>query len=196
VESIGEDRNHYWIHKAVPRFETERLLIREISLEDAPSYQRNFADWEIIRNLAKHVPWPYPENGAFEFIKNILLPQQGKERWWWGLFLKDQPEEIIGVVEFYRDTCPDNRGFWLAKKHWGKGLMIEAVQPLTDYAFTQLGFEKLILSNALGNDQSRKIKEKGGAKFLGLKSGEFVDPSFSQLEMWEITKESWLENKG
>lgn len=195
VELVQAERNHYWIHTGVPRFETERLLLKEISLKDAESYQKNFAHWDIIRYLAKHVPWPYPENGAQEFIRNVILPQQGKERWWWGVFLKDQPDELIGVVEFYRDTVPDNRGFWLAKKHWGQGLMAEAVKPLTDYAFTQLGFEKLVLSNALGNMQSRRIKEKAGAKFLGIKSGKFVDPTHTELELWEMTRENWLQEQ-
>lgn len=193
VDSISEDRNHYWIHKNVPRFETKRLILREISMDDAGSYQKNFAEWEIIRQLAPVVPWPYPENGAREFIEKVIIPNQGRDRWWWGLFVKSNPKEIIGVVDFYRKRCPDNRGFWLARKHWGQGLMAEALQPLITYSFNQLGFDKLIFSNALGNEQSRKIKEKTGAKFLRTEPAKFVDPSYTHRELWEMDREDWLK---
>ena len=38
--------------------------------------------------------------------------------------------------------------------------MTEAVKPITDYAFDVLGFEKLVLANAVGNSASRRMKWK------------------------------------
>lgn len=73
------------------------------------------------------------------------------------------PKELIGAIELRRKGEPDNRGFWLAKKHWGRGIMTEAVIPVLEYAFNELGFEKLIFSNAVGNKRSHRIKEKTGA---------------------------------
>jgi RimJ/RimL family protein N-acetyltransferase len=83
-------------------------------------------------------------------------------------------------------------GFWLAKQHWGKGLMSEAVWPVTDYAFDCLGFDQLIFSNALGNRRSRRIKEKMGATFLRTEPAAFVDPEFTEHELWQLTKDDWL----
>ena len=41
-------------------FETERLILKPITKQDIASYQKNFADYEVIRFLAATVPWPYP----------------------------------------------------------------------------------------------------------------------------------------
>ncbi len=110
-----------------------------------------------------------------------------------GDFLKDTPGELIGVVDLRRNDESENRGFWLAQKHWGKGIMAEAVIPVMDYAFSDLGFEKMILSNALGNHASRRIKEKTAARYIGTEPAKFVDPQYAVRELWEITKADWAK---
>ena len=96
---------------SVPTLKTSRLVLRMVRLEDSPSYQRNFSDYEVIRYLSHLVPWPYPEDGVYGFLKDIILPPQGKDRWTWAIFLKEEPEEVIGVVDLWREGRPENRGF-------------------------------------------------------------------------------------
>jgi RimJ/RimL family protein N-acetyltransferase len=179
----------------IPTFETERLFLRAVTEEDAPDWQKNFADYEVVRNLSAQVPWPYPEDGVISFLKNVILPEQGKIRWVWGIFLKENPQELIGVVDLWRNGKPENRGFWLARKHWKKGLMTEAVNPVIDYAFDELGFSELIFSNALGNIGSRRVKEKTGAKLLRVQPAKHVDPALTENEIWELKKEDWFRFK-
>jgi RimJ/RimL family protein N-acetyltransferase len=69
--------------------------------------------------------------------------------------------------------------------------MTEAANAVTDHAFTTLGFETLILSNALGNLRSRRIKEKAGATLLRTEPAQFIDPKYTHREIWELTKQSW-----
>jgi RimJ/RimL family protein N-acetyltransferase len=175
----------------VPTFKTDRLILRQICEGDADSYQKHFIDYEVIRNLPNIVPWPYPKEGIKEFILTNILPNQGKDQWHWGIFLKENPIEMIGGIELWRDANPDNRGFWLARKFWGQGLMTEAMIPVTNYAFNELKFDKLILSNALGNKASHNIKGKVGAKLIRVESAQYVDPSFTQREIWELHKSVW-----
>lgn len=176
---------------SIPEFETARLFLRGVTLEDAPSYQKHFADYEVIRLLAAAVPWPFPDDGVHEFLEKVILPAQGNDRWLWGLFLKTNPDELIGAVDLWRVGRPENRGFWLGRKFWGQGLMTEAVTPVMDYAFDHLRFEKLTFSNALGNEKSRRVKVKTGARLIGTRRAEFVDKQYSEAETWELTKEEW-----
>ena len=74
---------------------------------------------------------------------------------------------------------------------WGQGLMTEAVSVINTYAFEKLGFAELIFSNAVGNTASRRIKEKTGAQYLGSNPAGFVDPNFTEQELWRLTKEQW-----
>lgn len=175
----------------LPRFSTERLLLREVKLTDRYSYKRNFVDYDVIRTLSNAVPWPYPENGVEDFLGNVIIPNQGKDRWMWGIFLKTKPDELIGCVELWRQGRPEHRGFWLAKKYWGQGLMTEAVCPINEYAFDNLRFEKLVFANAVGNIGSRRVKEKTGARFIKTVEAKFVDPNLTHQELWELSKKDW-----
>ena len=175
----------------IPVFETARLILKEVTLANADSYQKYFNDYEIISQLAVGVPWPYPEDGAKNFIERYILPNQGKDQWVWGLFLKTNPSELIGVIDLWRPGHPEHRGFWLGRPFWGQGFMSEAVIPITDYAFDFLGFETLIFANAVGNEKSKRLKEKSGARFLRIEPAQFINPAYTQNEIWELTKEQW-----
>ncbi len=179
----------------LPKFETQRLVLKEISIDDAPFYEKNFVDYEVIRHLSALVPWPYPKNGIVDFINNFILPNQGKNRWVWGIFLKENLNELVGVVDLWRDGKPENRGFWLARKLWGQGLMTEAVEPVINYAFNELAFEKLVFANAVGNIASRQVKIKTGATLIDVRPAKFVDPQYTEHEVWELKKEDWFSFK-
>ena len=69
--------------------------------------------------------------------------------------------------------------------------MTEAVKPVMDYAFDVLEFEKLVLANAVGNPASRRIKENIGAVFLRTEPAVYVNPDYTEREVWELTKERW-----
>lgn len=178
-----------------PTFNTRRLILRPVTPKDLPSYQKNFNDYEVIRYLADVVPWPYPENGVEDFYYKILLPKQGKDYWHWGIFLNDDPNETIGGIDLWRNSTVDNRGFWLSRKHWGKGYMTEAVTRINDYAFHELGFEVLYFGNAVTNIGSHRIKEKTGAVLIGTRPFRFVDPSVNESEMWKLTKDIWTKDR-
>ncbi len=175
----------------IPKLETKRLVLKPLELSHSESYEKNFVDYEVIRFLSDQVPWPYPAGGVADFLENVILPKQGLTRWTWGIFLKENPDEVIGVVDLWREGCPEHRGFWLAKRFWGQGLMTEATAVTTTFAFEQLGFQKLVFSNAVGNVGSRRVKEKGNARLLGVRFAGFVDPAFTEAETWELTSQEW-----
>lgn len=175
----------------LPVFVTTRLLLKAITIEDIPAYKKHFVDYEVIKFLSAAVPWPYPENGIEDFVTKVIIPNQGKNRWVWGIFFKTNPNELIGCVDLWREGKPENRGFWLGKNFWNKGIMTEAVAPIINYAFSELNFEKLIFANAVGNISSRKVKEKTRCKLLEIQKGSFVNPEFTHQEIWELTHHEW-----
>ena len=73
--------------------------------------------------------------------------------------------------------------------------MTEAVEPVMNYAFEKLGFDRLVFSNALGNTKSRRIKEKTGASLVGTHPAQFVSPDYTEAETWELTKADWISFK-
>ncbi|SHG32631.1 GNAT family N-acetyltransferase [Pedobacter caeni] len=181
--------------QAIPTLNTERLILKGVSIADVASYTKYFVDYDVVRYLSDEVPWPYPENGVKDHLEKVVLPQQGDGHWVWGIFLKEQPDELIGTVDLRREGKPEHRGFWLGKPFWGKGIMTEANVSVLDYAFGALGFERLLFANAVGNIGSRRIKEKTGAQLIGIREAGFVDPLLKECEVWELTPENWLKFK-
>jgi len=175
----------------LPVFETTRLILRSIAERDAPAYEKHFVDYEVVGTMSHLVPWPYPENGVLEYIRTAVIPNQCMDQWVWGICLRSAPDELIGAIWLKRKGTPSNRGFWLGKSFWRRGIMTEAVKAVTDYAFDVLGFEKLVLANAVGNSASRRIKENIGAVFVRTETGIYVNPSYTQREVWELTKRCW-----
>mgnify|MGYP000855398771 CR=1 FL=1 len=179
----------------IPTFITSRLCVRPVCATDIPAWHRHFNCYEIIGELASSVPWPFPADGTEQFVRNKILPNQGHDRWTWAICLKELPNELIGVIDLWREGSPENRGFWLAREFWGRGYMSEATYPVTDFAFQDLGFEKLIFNNALGNDKSRRVKERVGATHIGTVPKLFVNPDYTQAEIWELTRQNWERYK-
>src|SRR4051794_14637858 len=99
-----------------PKLETERLILRQLALSDAPAIQRHFDNWNIIRHLAAVVPWPYPADGAETFVRPQLEKvSAGGEIYHWVLVPRGGDGGAIGNIHFppYADTAKGNRGFWL-----------------------------------------------------------------------------------
>jgi RimJ/RimL family protein N-acetyltransferase len=88
----------------------------------------------------------------------------------------------------------DNRGFWLDPSYWGQGLMGEAADRVTDYAFLELNWPELWLTNAAENVRSARVKERQGAELVSTEPGEYVGgPGLRQT--WRLTREAWLSRR-
>jgi hypothetical protein len=44
-----------------------------LQLSDAEAIQQLF-HWEVVRYLNALVPWPYPQDGALRYLRDICLP--------------------------------------------------------------------------------------------------------------------------
>lgn len=176
-----------------PPIETRRLLLRAVTLADAPAIQRHFANWNIIQHIGDAVPWPYPADGAERFLTDNALPRMARgEAHLWAICLKWTPEEAIGVIEFrVRTDLGDHRGFWLAEPHWRRGLMTEAVEAVNRFVFEDLRIDSFIEENAANNAASRRLKEKSGGVFLRHRECRYLSGE-RRSEVWHMTRAGWL----
>jgi [ribosomal protein S5]-alanine N-acetyltransferase len=175
----------------IPTLQTARLILRPVSLDDAPQIQAIFPQWEVVRYLANQVPWPYPPDGALTFYRDVAIPAMERgDAWHWTLRLRTDPDTIIGSIGL---TIGDhgNRGFWLVPAWQGKGLMMEACDCVTDFWFKVLEFPVLRVPKAIANAGSRRISEKQGMRIVALEERDFVSGRLPS-EIWEITREEWL----
>ena len=174
----------------IPNGQTARLILRPISLADAAQIQELFPHWEIVRYLRNAIPWPYPADGALEFIRDFALPAIARgDEWIWTLRLKNAPERVIGILNLRRGPH-DNRGFWLGLAWQGSGLMSEACAWANDFWFETLRFPVLRVAKARDNITSRRISEKQGMRLVGVEERNYVCGRLPS-EIWEITADEW-----
>jgi len=181
---------------ATPVLESARLILRPIRAEDAPAVQRRFPHWDVVKHLNARVPWPYPADGAAANMTETLGEMARGEKFQWAITLKDGDGELIGRISLWPDDggSREMRGFWLSQEHWGRGIMTEAAERVTEYAFVDLGWPQLWLRSGVENAGSHRIKEKQGARIVGRAPAAFVSGP-GETTIWLLTREDWLTHK-
>jgi RimJ/RimL family protein N-acetyltransferase len=183
--------------QATPTLHTPRLTLRPPTEADVPSWQKYFADWEVIKHLSTQVPWPYPDDGVVEHWECRVQPAlTANTAWHWAITERERPGVLIGTIDLRPDATENgNRGFWLGRPFWGRGYMTEAVTAIQDWVFTKTDLSRIVVKNAVSNVASRRIKEKTGAQFVG--NDDAPHNSGDTLgEVWEVHKEAWLKLRG
>lgn len=182
----------------VPTLETERLILKAPTTEHTDSWEANFAQYHIIKNLTKATPWPYPKGGAMDFFKSSVEPMQGNNSWLWGIFLKKDTNlsNMAGCLDIRLKGQNHIVGYWLAQELWGNGYMSEAAHSIYDLVFTKSDIKYLTINNALKNPGSGNISKKAGAKLIEtVETDKYVDPEFTMGQKWHLTREDWEANK-
>lgn len=143
--------------------ETERLYLREITVEDAEQAYLLNSDVEVIK---------YTGDSSFESIeeaKQFLEKYEHYQKYGfgrWAVILKSN-DEFLGWCGLKYDEALNEYdiGFRFFKKHWNKGYATEAAK-----ACIQLGFEKFKMPVILGrvmkeNFASQRVLEKLGLQY-------------------------------
>lgn len=128
--------------KTFPRLETDRLILREVTQDDRYGIFRNFSDKDVAKWFFEE---PYSEiEQADEIIQAFINEFEQGKGLTWAITLKGSNEFVgtCGYGEIEIDTCGEI-GFDLAKEHWGKGLMSEALNAIIDYGFDMFGLGKV-----------------------------------------------------
>ena len=144
----------------LPILKTKRLLLRE--LEES--------DWKIICYLRsdpimnQYVQRSRAEtkDEALAFIKNIKKGILEKSIYYWGI-TEIGHQDIIGCIslwKFSKDRKVVEVGYELSQHKHGKGLMTEALQVVTDFAFDDLNVNCIEAFTHRDNTASRKLLEK------------------------------------
>lgn len=145
--------------------ETERLLLRQLTAEDAELMLELLNDPDFIRYVADRGVRTMEE--AAEFIRNRMLPSY--EKVGFGFYLVEEkasrePIGICGLVK--RDGLDDvDIGFSIRRKFWRKGFAHEAAVAVLDYGRSALKLPRIVAITAPDNNSSMKLLEKLGLRF-------------------------------
>ena len=148
---------------STPVLETERLILRAPTLEDAKHVAALANDKRIAENT-RRLPHPYSRTDAEDFISAVNVPN-GEIA-----FLITTREGVpVGAcgVAAYDETAPEI-GYWLGAPFWNRGFATEAVRALIDFAFTEMEHDSLSAGARVTNPASRRVLEKCGFQWTGV----------------------------
>ena len=162
--------------------ETERLLLREVIASDLNGM------FELDSNPNVHIyiggkPVTTIEQSA-AYIENLQQQYKDFGTGRWAVILKET-NEFLGWsgIKFITDEINNHKNFYeigyrFIEKHWGKGYATEAGKAFIEYAFDNLKADAVYAYADAGNDNSRKILEKLGLRYVN--SFEYQE----ELEVW------------
>jgi RimJ/RimL family protein N-acetyltransferase len=145
--------------------ETDRLIVRPITLDDAPFILTLLNEPSFLRYIGDKQVRTVED--ARQYILNG--PVASYERHGFGLCLMElresnTPVGMCGILK--RDELPDpDIGFALLPDFWNKGLAFEAAAAVLKDARERLKLNRILAITSLDNEASINLLERLGLKF-------------------------------
>jgi len=147
---------------SVPKIETARLLLRQITTEDIDEWgQRIFADPDVLRYLPKRDMTPQARAEWSFGIDQGAWQQYGYGGW---LITDKADGQLLGdcFLEPPQELSEVELGYRIAKAYWGKGITTEAARAAVQFGFEHAKLERIVAVVVPENIASWRVLEHIG----------------------------------
>jgi [ribosomal protein S5]-alanine N-acetyltransferase len=147
---------------ALPKqLQTPRLVLREPRHSDA---HHLFAGYLQDPEVTRYMVWrPYTALGeAQSFIAQCIDAWRNGDRLPYVLELSETEPNPVGMLEARIRGSTIDFGYVLARPHWGKGLMPEAIAAFSDKVLAEPAFFRIQATCDVDNKASARVLEKCG----------------------------------
>ena len=165
-----------------PILTTERLTLRQLSIDDQQNIFALRSDKEINKYLDRQISKTIED--AIDFINKINDNIEKNNSIYWAITLT-KTRTFVGTIclfDFSNEKNSCEIGYELMINFQGKGIMKEAAGKVIDYAFQTLQFQKIIAFTHNGNQSSTKLLKR----FNFIKSIE-ADKENSDFNIFTLT---------
>lgn len=176
-----------------PILDGARVRLTPATPDMLPAFCRWFADPDVTRYMTLH----YPPSPAME---QEWFDQTGRSETdvHWAVVLPDQADKLIGAVGIHAISWRNRRAVtgtvFGDKSEWGKGYASEAIRLRTEWAFGQMGLEKLTTKVFVENVASRRALEKAGYRTVGIaRRDEWWGGKWHDLWLGEVLRDEWQQ---
>jgi [ribosomal protein S5]-alanine N-acetyltransferase len=180
------------IYGDLPFLETERLILRRITLEDVEDMYSYGSNEEV----SKYVTWNTHRtlSDTKEFVEFVLSQYEDKKVAPWGIEYKENGK-FIGTIDFVW-WQPKHKsaeiGYVISQNYWGKGITTEAAKEIIKFGFEEMDLVRIQARCFVENIGSERVMEKTGMSFEGVsRKGMFVKGKHQDLKMYSILKEEF-----
>ena len=175
-----------------PALETERLVLRQLTLDDTDFVFRHFSD-TIVNQYLMDEP-PVIEFSQAQEIVRFYLEPEGKTYNRWGL-LRKSDNQLIGTCGYHKWEKRYYRaeiGYDLSPSCWGQGYMMEALQIVISHGFEQMRLNRIEALVFIDNDRSIRLLQRLGFKQEGiLRDYFYLDGKFYDHFIFSLLCREW-----
>ena len=149
--------------KEIESIETERTIMRKLTIEDAFDFYNLNLDKEVLKYTGDK---PFVNlQDSIDFLKNY----DQYERYGVGRLavIDKTTRKFIGWcgLKYSQDNQEYDIGFRFQRNYWNNGFATETAKKCLDYGFNKLGIEKIVGRAMKDNIGSIKVLEKIGMTF-------------------------------
>lgn len=180
------------IYSDLPILETERLILRKVSVDDSEEMFLYASNEEV----SKYVTWDTHKtiSDTKEFINFVKNKYENHQVAPWGIEIKETGK-FIGTID-YVWWQPNQKiaeiGYVISKDYWGNGLTTEAVKEIIRFGFKEMDLVRIQARCFVENIGSSRVMEKSGMQFEGIiRKGMFVKGEHQDLKMYSILREEF-----
>ncbi|MCW4038087.1 MAG: GNAT family N-acetyltransferase [Candidatus Bathyarchaeota archaeon] len=178
-----------------PQFETQRLILRKMTLSDLDFYFHHFNDQKIVEGTC--FPGPKTLDAAEKELERYCInPFKENKGIRWGIVLKDAGE-LIGTLGFYdwdKDVHKVEIGYDLKPSHWGLGIMTEALQAVICFCFEAMGLNRIQAIIPVENHRSMNLVRRLGFTKEGvLRQNSLFNGVYRDDACFSLLIEEWKE---
>lgn len=145
--------------------ETDRLFLRELTLNDKMELSEIFSDQESM----KYYDHPFSETEVENWIKWNIENYRKYNHGLWAVIMKESDLFLgdcgITIQEIENEKLPE-LGYHIKKACWNKGFATEAATACKKYAFNTLNINKIYTYTTTDNLPSRRVAEKIGMEYI------------------------------
>ena len=172
--------------------------LRELTSEDAGSI---FALVDSNRKyLRQWLPWVDGQQGprdSGQFIERATKDNQAGVALTLGIEHQGDIVGVIGFHEFDNENRQTSMGFWISSSHRGKGIVSSSCARLIEYAFTDLGLNRVVMKMAEDNVRSRRVAERNGLAYEGTsRQSEWLYDHFVDQVIYATVADQWSKDRG
>ena len=173
------------------QIETERLILREIRMEDVYEYyERLFGDGDVCRYLLFD---PHQDIGeSLAAIQEIRQQYEQGRFYRWGITEKGEDSLIgvIGLVRIDEEKSECSFAYLLGCDYWGKGYGTEALKAVISFAFEELEIRRIVADHMAENPASGAVMRKAGMNHIGTEKAKYEKQCvLHDAEIYEICNE-------
>ncbi|MDE6031267.1 MAG: GNAT family N-acetyltransferase [Oscillospiraceae bacterium] len=176
-------------HKGTKRIETERLILRQFTIDDAEAMYKN---WASDTEVTKFLMWPAHKDISVseEVLRDWVSNYAKKEFYQWAIVFKEYSDKPIGSIAIVRadETVGSAHiGYCIGKPWWHKGIMTEALGAVIDFLFDEVGVNRVESRHDPRNPNSGAVMKKCGMKYEGtLRQADWNNQGICDTDYYSI----------